>query len=277
MAIYRELDDRWRIAGLLRGLGSSAIDRGELDDAVALLEESLALAREIGNTWEAAAAANLLGTIAAIRGDFSKALVLHEEAAAGWRHLEDLGHVVTALTSGAWAALLGRELDRAAVAYQEALRMAAAGEDDWFVAWCVVGAGGLAAARGDARAAAELLAVGARERKRLGVPLRPPTEAALEALIAGVRARLGEAEYLVSWKVGRAMPITEATARAFEIFATVIARAPSPHGLTRREHDVLRLLADGQSDKEIAQTLFIRLGAESRTAAAKIAMRHGLV
>lgn len=65
----------------------------------------------------------------------------------------------------------------------------------------------------------------------------------------------------------------------------------SPESLTDRETDVLRLLAQGQSNKEIAQTLIIgektvkthvsnilaKLGVPSRTQAALYAVRIGLV
>ncbi|HEX9374532.1 MAG TPA: response regulator transcription factor [Roseiflexaceae bacterium] len=69
-------------------------------------------------------------------------------------------------------------------------------------------------------------------------------------------------------------------------------RAPdSPESLTERETDVLRLLAQGQSNKEIARTLVIgektvkthvsnilaKLGVPSRTQAALYAVRIGLV
>jgi DNA-binding NarL/FixJ family response regulator len=62
-------------------------------------------------------------------------------------------------------------------------------------------------------------------------------------------------------------------------------------GLTPRERDVLRLLAGGMTDREIAETLFIsprtvgghvsnllaKLGVDSRTAAAAWAVRNGVV
>ena len=69
-------------------------------------------------------------------------------------------------------------------------------------------------------------------------------------------------------------------------------RAPeSPESLTERETEVLRLLAQGQSNKEIAHTLTIgektvkthvsnvlgKLGVQSRTQAALYAVRIGLV
>ena len=66
-------------------------------------------------------------------------------------------------------------------------------------------------------------------------------------------------------------------------------RLPSP--LTRREHEVLALLAEGRSNRQIADTLFIsestagvhvsnilgKLGVSGRTEAAAVAFRAGLV
>jgi DNA-binding NarL/FixJ family response regulator len=62
------------------------------------------------------------------------------------------------------------------------------------------------------------------------------------------------------------------------------------HNLTPRELEVLRLLVDGRSDREIAEALYIsprtvmthvmnilnKLGVNSRTAAASHAIRHGI-
>jgi DNA-binding NarL/FixJ family response regulator len=71
----------------------------------------------------------------------------------------------------------------------------------------------------------------------------------------------------------------------------VTRRREGPAGLTAREVDVLRLLARGLSNKEIAQRLFItpktagnhiehiyaKIGASTRATASLFALRHGLL
>jgi non-specific serine/threonine protein kinase len=293
LAIYRGLDDRWRMVSMLRGLGSSALDRGEPDLALSLLEESLTLARETGHAWEEAASINLIGTVVSARGDLSTALDHHEAAVEGWRRLGDTGHVTTALASAAWVALLSREWPRAISAYREALEIAVAGDDDWYISWCVMGAGGIAAGRGDPRHAAQLLAAGLAEQQRLDMPLRPHVQATLDQIITTLRPRLGEEAFAAASASGREMPIDAAITMAFETFVALEpepGRNASPYGLTRRERDVLRLMAEGQVDKAIADALFVsrataskhvasilaKIGVDTRTAAVAIAIRLGL-
>jgi two-component system, NarL family, response regulator LiaR len=68
------------------------------------------------------------------------------------------------------------------------------------------------------------------------------------------------------------------------------APAPAGLGLTQREHDVLRMMASGKSNQEIADALFVslgtvkvhvthilaKLGVKSRSAATDYAHRHDL-
>jgi DNA-binding NarL/FixJ family response regulator len=75
-----------------------------------------------------------------------------------------------------------------------------------------------------------------------------------------------------------------------DAIATSEPRRRDPGDLTPREREVLRLLADGRSNRAIAEALFLsertvenhvlhivtKLGVDSRTAAATYAVRHGL-
>lgn len=294
LALFRELDDRPRIASVLRALGSLAIDRGEFDLALDLPRDGQEIARACGHVWEVGATTNLTATILTARGDVSTALDLHEAAAREWRTLGDRGHVTTALASAAWAALQARELGRAAVAYAETLENARGDEDEWYIVWSVLGAGGIAVARGNDDTAAELLACGARSRAALEMPLRPHVQAAFDQMVESLRVRLGDEAFTAAWNAGLALPLPTAADRAQEAFAEIArdASVPTdiPFGLSRREHDVLRLLAEGYPDKEIATMLYIssrtvsshvaaitgKLGVDSRTAAVARAIRLGL-
>ncbi len=85
--------------------------------------------------------------------------------------------------------------------------------------------------------------------------------------------------------------VTGRVLAAYRAGAPAAARAAELTELTPRELDVLRLLVEGKSDREIADALGIsprtvmrhvtgildKLGVSSRTAAATLAVRHGLV
>ncbi|MBA2277112.1 MAG: response regulator transcription factor [Chloroflexia bacterium] len=95
---------------------------------------------------------------------------------------------------------------------------------------------------------------------------------------------------------GRELPLGRAVEEALAVTEVLVAAPPvSPTaldlGLTRRERDVLRLLVEGHTDREIGAALFLshrtvathvsnllaKLGVPSRSAAATSAVRRGLV
>ncbi|HEU5434138.1 MAG TPA: response regulator transcription factor, partial [Thermomicrobiales bacterium] len=110
----------------------------------------------------------------------------------------------------------------------------------------------------------------------------PPLRA---AWLAGERLTLEEAAVTA---LAPALPVA-ASEPAAELPAP--RSTPPPFGLTPRELDVLRLLVEGRTDRDIADALFIgrrtvathvanilgKLAVETRTAAAAYAIRHGLV
>jgi DNA-binding NarL/FixJ family response regulator len=102
---------------------------------------------------------------------------------------------------------------------------------------------------------------------------------------AGTCVRLAEAYRAF----GDAASADAELARAEAVYERLGARPPMrelPHGLTQREYEVLTLVADGRSNREIGAALFIsdrtvarhltniynKLGVTSRTQAARYAM-----
>jgi non-specific serine/threonine protein kinase len=186
----------------------------------------------------------------------------------------------------------------AATRYAEALRSFFDAGELWSVAGCLDGVAALGVAR-DGLRAARLLGAAAELRTAIGAPLFPQDRPTHELAVATVKAALGEAAYTEAWAAGGRLSLESAMDLAGTIIGAATAGADtvsvSPPaaisgGLTPRELEVLRLVADGRGDREIAATLFIshntamkhvanilmKLDVESRTAAAAFAHRNGI-
>ena len=130
-------------------------------------------------------------------------------------------------------------------------------------------------------------------REEVGTPLSPDDRAEHDRVLGAARAQLPRARADSAWNAGRALSLEDAIDLALN--------PPEPPDLTPppaspvavlspRETEVLRLVAEGQTNQEIAATLFIspntvtnhvtnilnKLGLDSRTAAAAWAIRQGL-
>jgi hypothetical protein len=73
--------------------------------------------------------------------------------------------------------------------------------------------------------------------------------------LAAARSQLDEAAWTTSWVEGRARSPEQAVEYALE--QEPATPAPYPAGLSAREVDVLRLVATGLTDAEVAKKLFI--------------------
>ena len=114
--------------------------------------------------------------------------------------------------------------------------------------------------------------------------------------MAIARAHLGEMPFAAAWAQGRTMTPKQALAAEDQpllLTPNPPARpaATSPDGLTAREVEVLRLLAQGMTSAHIAEQLIIgvvtvnfhvrsiysKLGVTSRSAATRYALEHHLL
>lgn len=275
LELYRDLGDQRRVGSMLRGLGSSAIDCEETNLAISLLHEAREIAAALDDDLERASATNLLGVALGMVGDFTRAMELHRAAGDIWLTAQDVGHMPAALASQGWAALQARDLPQSAAAYLEALQFALDADDDWYVAWCIEGAAAITCQLGDWERGAALLGAGGTQHKILGIQHRPHVRGAEERLIATAQQRLGQSAFAAAWERGAAIPVAAAVAESQDIFTRVGHDSGTPaadrFGITRREREVLRLLCQGNTDREIAEILFVSRATASKHVAAILA------
>ena len=182
--------------------------------------------------------------------------------------------------------------------YEESLRIFQELGDRFTISTVLAGLAGLAVAQAQPERALRLAGAATALGETLGAPLLPgfPTmfERAVELARRVVSAAAGEA----TWEAGRAMAQEQAIAYALTAEAELVDTEQDeaqgvgyPGGLTAREVEVLRLLAAGRSNREIADQLVVsvptvgrhisniygKIGAHSRAEATAYALGHGLV
>ncbi len=280
-------------------LGQAALRRGDPAAADALYAAAVARFRALGEpVWEGAALRDL-GVEAGVRGEHGRATGYHEAALAVWRRLDHPWGVPAALRDLADEALCRGDAAAALPLYRESLERWRRLGEALHVAGALLGPAAVALRAGRAEAAARLL--GASEALHEAIGAVPPAElpGGLGKGADEARAALGEAAFAAAWAAGRALTpeaaIDEALA-AIEPAAPVAPPVDEPSagtgaGLTAREREVLRLLAEGRTNREIAAALAIsprtvgkhvegvlaKLGVGTRAAAAAHALRHRLV
>lgn len=295
LAIRRGVGDRRGQSLSLNNLGDLAIAEGDYSGAQQLHEAALALRRELGDTTGVAASYNNLGEIALHQPDLAAATLLFNQSLALYRELNDhigLGYVLRNL--GETARLQG-DLNGAATALIEALAIRQQIGDQRGTAECLEGLARLALLEQDDQRAVYLLSAASALRDEIGAPVPPAAEQEQSAALAEARARLSDSVYQAAWLIGKTMTLDQLVAEARKLVPAPkppeIAPTPVASGLTPRELDVLRLVVDGRSDRQIAAALSIsprtvtthvanilaKLGATSRTAAAMLAVRQRLV
>jgi non-specific serine/threonine protein kinase len=298
LARFRTLGDAWNAANALHLLGLLERSRGDFDHAASFHEEASVLFRDLGEPFWVALSACDLGTLAHWRGDERGAMTLLGEAVSGFRVLGD--PVGVGLALGVLAFVTGERGDpqRAAALHAESLtHLRSVGANDLLLD-AVARIGTLAVATGRTEAGARLLGAAEALGQALGYAFDRPEQARYAQAAAAARAAVGGGGSAAAWAAGRALTLDEAAAEAAELVAAPPAEplpgpgrrpAGSP-GLTKRELEILRLLATGEGNRAIGERLFIsattvarhvanlyaKLGVDSRAQAVAYAHRHGL-
>ncbi|MCK9487433.1 MAG: LuxR C-terminal-related transcriptional regulator [Dehalococcoidia bacterium] len=274
-------------------MGWARMRQGDFRGAVVQMEPSITALREIGDQYGVAWLAGYLAESRFHLGHTGAALELYEESLALFAQLGVPTPTPSVAGNMALLMYLQRNRTRAIDLFRHALSLA-----------LERGPGGLAGmlitiARVDLlnrSVAASLVGTADRVRARHRSYVWPadvPFEAQLRD---SLRASLGESGFAAAYARGRALPeeciFDEARAAITRIAETSQESTEAlPSGLSKREVEVLQLVADGQTNQEIADTLtlsrktierhleriFAKIDVRSRAAATRFAMERGLI
>lgn len=302
LAISQAHDDLPGVAYGWIGLGLVAMHQRQFSQATTQLEEALAGARRLHTSALASVCAGIAlsfqGASAYAQHAHPLATARFEAALREQRAIDDRWGISISLVGLGYAARdQGDDADAAAL-FAEGLILSSEVGDRRIIALALDGVAGIATAWGQPGRAACLFGAAAALRETSGLPVEPAFRAVYERDVAAARASLEEDALATGWSAGAALPLPVAIAEAVAVATAAsgaVLESPAPNeaarlGLTPREIEVLRLLAEGLSDREIATALSIsertagnhvqhamqKIGVDSRTAAAVFSVRHNI-
>jgi non-specific serine/threonine protein kinase len=254
LTLYRTIADPHYISTALFTLVKVAQDLADYDLARKLAEEMLDLCPLHGDRRTEGLALATLGDITTVQGDYVAANNYLRAGLTIGRELGDPARIASILDSFA-------QLAAAQLAAARAVRLA----------------GGAAALR-----------------TRIGIRLAPAAQARVDQMLEPVRKSLGKRASDEAWKAGEALSLDDAVAEALaplEPSPATDANGSRPNVLTRRETEVIALIGQGYTNRQIADALVItegtaanhvvhilaKLGYHSRSQLAVWAAENGLL
>ncbi|MGN6483233.1 MAG: tetratricopeptide repeat protein [Thermomicrobiales bacterium] len=315
LRILRQAGDIQAQAMVASNISAVAMERMNYDRAGEMLNEALALQVQIGDSRSIAFTYSNMGDLASVQGDDEQAAVWFAESLALFRRAGDVRN--EAITKVSLAEMLVRrgELAEAATLLVEGGRAFLQVSDRLSAAETIDLAAVVLAEAGLVEDAARFLGLTRRYHRELDAPTRARLAADVEGGRAIILRAMGADRFARFQDEGESLTTEEAIGR-LDALQPTIAAAPKPvaeaaprptrlvspapatldvppevHDLTERELEVLRLVAQGLSAREIGERLFIsprtasthvsnilgKLGVSNRAAAVAIAMRAGIV
>ena len=291
--LFRELGDRRGVAYALGSAAVLAITQERYERGIVYSEEATDLFLEVGDKW---GAAPMLGCSAVgwlNRGEHGRAKSLAERGLALCRETGDKHGTSIALNTLAGVAQAERNYERARDLFEEGLTVSAELGNQADVVHCLAGLASIAAAEGTIVRAACLWGAAEALFEKIEAVYAYVPDRSLHRSQVTARSLIEEAAWEAAWAEGRTMSPEQAIAYALDHSATPETASPEtyPAGLSAREADVLRLIATGLTNAEVAEKLFLssrtvewhlssiyrKLGLHSRSEATRFAAEHDLL
>ena len=299
----RAMGEQLMTGKVLTDLAYGKLGQGNISRARSLLEEALMLFQATRNTWGISGVLYLLGEVAFQEGDLIQAETLLAEVSRLSSESGDRRYLARARLFLAKLAALREDSATARVRCEEGLSIALEIRHRFLIGSGLKLLGCVAAAQHLFTWAAMLWGAAEPLGESATVSLPP---ALFDRMVALVRTKLGEPAFFAqAMAKGRAMtaeqvlavPESRLSSTQQEVQSAPVSSSPSPKrasaypaGLTAREVEVLRHVAQGLTDAQVAEQLVVshrtvtthltsiynKLGINSRVAATRFAVEHQL-
>jgi predicted ATPase/DNA-binding CsgD family transcriptional regulator len=292
LALYQAAGD-FLFSGILRYfLARALLRQRELTRPRILMEETVVLGRQARANWQIAISLSLLGQIALLQGEMEQAEALLSESIQLFQEIGDRRNMARTRLLQACLAMIQDNDALAHAQYEEGLTTAIELGVVGSIAFGLKGLGCVAASQGHYTWSALLWGAADNFPESLNIPI---PQAIIERARAAARTHLGASAFAQALAEGHAMTPFQALAadKALPLqTACRVKRSPAyPAGLTAREVEVLRLVAAGLTDAQVAEHLIIsvrtvnkhltsiynKLGVNSRAAATRFAVERHLI
>ena len=292
--IFRELEEPGGIGDMLVQLGWAYMRMGRYDDVAPHMQEALAIFREIGHVSLLGFTLSGLGELAIRQRQYENATHLLEEGLAIRKKHGHKWGIGASLGSLGWVALLQHDIHQMKKWLGESLAIRMEIGDKGGIAWCLEKLAEVKKDQGQFESAVKIFGHAEALRTPIGSVIDPADQADYNRIIAGLRTALGEEAFAAAWEMGAAMHLEEviefALAEPESSSESTRAEKEKFGGLTAREREVAGLIAQGKSNREIAEVMTVgiktvetyvtrilnKLGFDSRVHIATWAVEKGL-
>lgn len=300
MDLARGTGDAVTVARALTFRGVLRLQTGEWDEGKRLLHDARTGWQQAGHDWGIVQALVPLGVMAILQGNDGEAQYCTDEILSRYRNVgDDWGRGVALLLSMSPAATRG-DLPRAAAVGQEMLTLSVESQCRRLLYLAAAGTAWLARTEDDLTRQAQLVGAAGSMDEAAGLVNSVVGRLYLAPTREVLECRMRPEDLDAALKTGRSLAFPQVAALIGAVLENVGRQAsPSATGPERqrtglfsgREYEVLQLVAEGLSNKQIAKALFIaettvryhltsvfnKLGVDTRAHAISVAMQRGLL